>query len=124
MTMTEIFARTTSLPLFAAEFIAAPSDWKPLSMRLKESVPVVKTSPPLLRAGGAGGQRCADPGSAAMVNMPAAAPGDQRAPGDGVGERMRFLHRVLPDWAVRLMMPRSIFLDKPCKPVAKFLSKN
>jgi len=25
---------------------------------------------------------------------------------------------------VRLMMPRSIFLDKPCKPVAKFLSKN
>src|SRR6266704_2277659 len=37
MTMTEIFPRTTSLPLFAAEFIAAHSDWKPFSMRLKES---------------------------------------------------------------------------------------
>src|SRR5213594_3031379 len=37
MPMVEIFARTTSLPLFVAEFIAAHNDWKPFSMRLKES---------------------------------------------------------------------------------------
>src|SRR5207247_1997013 len=37
MPMVEIFARTTSLPLFFAEFIAAHNDWKPFSMRLKES---------------------------------------------------------------------------------------
>src|SRR5436309_649352 len=37
MPTVEIFARTTSLPLFAAEFIAAHNDWKPFSMRLKES---------------------------------------------------------------------------------------
>src|SRR5436309_16041130 len=37
MPMVEIFARTTSLPLFAAEFIAAHNYWKPFSMRLKES---------------------------------------------------------------------------------------